>query len=614
MERPATSEIPDQPGSYQFRDRHGQIIYVGKAKSLRKRVTTYFTKGHHGRTGEMMLIADSVEWIVTDTEVESLMLEYSLIQKHKPRYNVRLTDDKSYPFLVLTRSEEWPAARVLRGRRKPGNQYFGPFGQAHGVRNTLDLLLKTFPIRTCTTAKFKDHVRRGRPCLLFDIEKCAGPCAGEVEAEEYGAYLDGMAGFFGGDGTAILAELGKKMDAASDGQHYELAAKYRDQQRDARKALERQDVISDKAEDFDLVAVHDGEFEASVEVMVVRKGRVTGRYGQIVEKVEDLSPAELIARLLTTRYSNERPPPEVLVDALGDDAEVMRSWLSSERGSTVSLRVPLRGAKKRLIETARVNAVQGLQRHRVQRSTDPNKRAQAIRSLQEALDLPEAPLRIECFDISTLQGTDTVASMVVLEDGLPRPSSYRRFQIRTVEGQDDFAAMEEAVGRRFRQYVANRTLPVEDRGSFAYPPSLLLIDGGKGQLGRALKVLDELGLDIPVAGLAKRLEEVFVPGRDAPIVIGRDQPALHLLMRVRDEAHRFAITYHRTLRGKRMVDSALDTVAGLGPARKSALLQNFGSLKRIQEATLDELGEIVPHRVANNLYAMLHPYEAVPHD
>lgn len=614
MQRPATKEIPDKPGSYQFRDVHGQIIYVGKAKSLRKRVTNYFTKGHHGRTGEMMLVADSVEWIVTDTEVESLMLEYSLIQKHKPRYNIRLTDDKSYPFLVLTRSEEWPAARVLRGRRKKGNQYFGPFGQAYGVRNTLDLLLKTFPVRTCTTAKFNDHVRRGRPCLLFDIEKCAGPCAGEVTSEQYGAHLDGMAKFFSGDGDGILGALSVKMAAAADDQEYELAAKYRDQQRDAKRALERQDVITDKAEDFDLVAVFDAEFEASVEVTIVRSGRVTGRFGQIVEKVEDLTPAELISRLLSKRYATEVPPREVLVAALGDDARVLSDWLRERRGGGVSLRVPVRGAKKRLLETAGKNAEQELQRYKIQRSTDPNKRAQAIRSLQEALDLDEAPLRIECFDISTIQGSDTVASMVVLEDGLPRTSHYKRFQIKTVDGQDDFAAMEEAVRRRFKQYLANRELPAEERGSFAYPPSLLLIDGGKGQLGRAVKVLAELGLDIPVAGLAKRLEEVFMPGRDESIIIGRDQPALHLLMRVRDEAHRFAITYHRTLRGKRMIDSALDEVVGLGPKRKSDLLNKFGSLKRMQDVELSELEDVVPHPVAQRLYAVLHPYEAVRND
>ena len=609
MERPRPSEIPDEPGSYQFRDGDGRIIYVGKAKSLRKRVGSYFTKQSVGRTREMVETAASVEWIVTETEVEAFLLEYTLIQRHQPRFNIRLRDDKSYPFLAITRSEEWPAAKVVRGRRKKGDQYFGPYAHAYAIRNTLDLLLKTFPVRTCTNGKFKEHVQRGRPCLLADIEKCSAPCVEAIGPEEYAAHLDGLARFLEGDGGEVIDHLTGEMLEASEALEFERAARLRDRLQDVEKALARQEVVSASGEDFDLIAVHDAELEAAVEILIVRKGRVIGRYGSVVEKVEDLAPAALVARVIAQRYATDPPPPAVLTSIEPEDIETVGDWLEERRGTQVSLRVPQRGPKRRLMETTARNAAEAHARHKLRHTSDPNQRAQALRSLQAELDLVDPPLRIECYDISTIQGRHTVGSMVVLEDGLPRRSEYRRFKIRTLDGQDDFAAMEEMLRRRFANYLEQREEGPGEDSKFAYPPSLVVIDGGAGQLGRAVKVLDAYGLDIPVIGLAKRMEEVYRPDEDDTLRIPRDAPALHLLQRARDEAHRFAVTYHRQLRGKRMVDSILDEVPGVGPGRKKQLIRAFGSVKRMRNATEAELAEVVPSGVAASLYAALHDPE-----
>jgi len=605
MQRPATSEIPDAPGAYLYRDQHGQVLYVGKAKSLRKRVLSYFNRDIAARTAAMISAAASVDVIVTDNEVEALMLEYSLIQKHKPRFNIRLRDDKSYPFLTITRTDVWPTARVRRGRKKKGDQYFGPYAHAYAIRNTLDLLLKTFPIRTCSDAKFKDHESRGRPCLLFDIEKCSGPCVGEIEPAAYGELVDGLAAFLDGNTQEVRNSIETSMKTASELQQYESAARYRDRLSDLDKAGARQEVVTETSDNFDVIAIENEELDIAIAVLIVRNGRVTGQFAAVIDKVEDVDHSELVGRMLRERYGSEEPPKLVVVDTLPPDAEVWEAWLKTRRGSRVEVRAPQRGPKRRLLETAHVNSQEVLGRHRFRRQSDPNARAQALRSLQSELDLPQSPLRIECFDVSTIQGRHTVASMVVLEDGLPRPSDYRRFKIKSIVGQDDFASMEEAVRRRFKAYVAERELPAEERGRFAYPPSLLLIDGGLGQLGRAKKVLDELNLDIPVAGLAKRMEEVYLPDRDTPVFIARDEPALYLLQRVRDEAHRFAITYHRQLRGKAMVDSILDDVPGVGPGRKRALIKRFGSLKRMRAAPLEEIAEVVPDSVARDVYQAL---------
>jgi excinuclease ABC subunit C len=605
LRRPAPSEIPDRPGAYLFRDRHGEVLYVGKAKSLRKRLPAYFGADVAPRTQAMVKAAASTEWIVTENEVEALMVEYSLIQNHRPRFNIRLRDDKSYPFLAVTRSEEWPRATVMRGKRRKGTQYFGPYAHAYAIRETLDLLLRTFPVRTCSNAKFRRHVSEGRPCLLFHIERCCAPCVGEVTAADYAEYVEGLCAFLGGSGDELVRRLEAEMEEAAESLAFERAARLRDQVASLRKALARQEAVTTGREDFDLLGLEEDELEAALIVLNVRRGRITGRRVTVLEKVEELTTAELMARLISQMYGSEEPPPQVLTPELPEDAELWEEWLGARRGAGVSLRVPRRGAKRRLLETARTNAAEELARSRLRRHRDHNARARALRSLAEALGLAEPPLRIEAYDVSTLQGSDTVGSMVVMEDGLPRRSEYRRFKVRGVAGQDDFAALEEILNRRLKAYLRERELPVEERGRFAYPPSLLLVDGGAGQVSRAAQVVGELGLAIPVAGLAKRMEEVYLPGSSEPLRIARGEEALYLLQRVRDEAHRFAVTYHRTVRGRRMVDSVLDAVPGVGPARKKALLRRFGSLKRLREATPEELAEVVPAAVAEEIRSRL---------
>jgi excinuclease ABC subunit C len=606
FERPKPSEIPDQPGAYLFRDRHGRVIYVGKAKSLRSRVPAYFGTGLHPRTQAMVDNARAVEWIITESEVAALMLEFSLIKRHRPRFNVKLVDDKSYPYLAISRSEEWPRARVMRGAKRKGNEYFGPYAHTYAIRKTLDQLLRTFPVRTCSNALFERQKAQGRPCLLFHIEKCSGPCIDEVSKEDYDQMVEGLAAFLRGDTDEVVTDLQQRMWSASERQEFELAARHRDRIEDVRRALLRQEVVTEKPEDFDLIAFHGDDLESAFQILHVRRGRLVGRMGTVVDRVEELTDAELMSRVIRQLYGEDDPPKDVLVSIEPSEKELLNEWLEERRGTRVGLRVPARGPKRRLMETTATNAAEAFARHRLKRSQDHNARAKALRSLQEVLGLPDPPLRIEAYDISTLQGTNTVASMVVLEDGIPKRSDYRRFKIRTLQGQDDFAAMEETVRRRFQAYLAEKRRSAGEQGKFSYPPSLVLIDGGAGQLGRAVKVLDELELDIPVIGLAKRMEEVYLPGVPEPIRIPRDAEALYLLQQVRDEAHRFAITYHRQLRSKSMVDSILDEVPGIGPKRKKDLLKRFGSLKRIREVGADSLAEVVPKNVADDLYAALH--------
>ena len=594
--RPESGSVPDQPGSYQFKDQAGRIVYVGKAKSLRSRLNSYFqdARNLHPRTVQMLSTATSVEWIEVATEVDALMLEYSLIQRHQPRFNVRLRDDKSYPFLAITQRDEWPRAMVMRGKRKRGNRYFGPFGHAHAIRETLDLLLRTFPIRTCSDNKMSEHQRLGRPCLLFHIEQCAGPCVGEISGEAYEDLVSELIRFLEGDTDEVLRDLNKRMQSASSSKEFELAARYRDRLSSVKKAIEKQQIAGTRNEDFDIIGVHDDELEASVQVFFVRKGRVMGQRGSIVDKVEDVTQPDLIARIVEDIYHDENPigmPKNVFVPALPQRKSLYEEWLTQQRGSRVEIRIPQRGDKRALHETVTKNARESFTRHRLKRGTDHNSRAKALEELQRYLELPNAPLRIECYDMSHLQGTDYVGSMVVLEDALPRKSEYRRFKIRNVEGNDDFAAMEEVLSRRFKNYLDERELSSAEVTKFAYPPQLLVVDGGKGQLGVAARVLDSLGLreEIPVVALAKQFEEVFLPGRSAPIEIPRGSEALYLLQRIRDESHRFAISYHRQLRNKRMTRSVLDDIPGLGDARRKRLIKEFGGVRKIQQASLDEL-------------------------
>ena len=619
VERPATGTIPTSPGSYQFKDEHGRVIYVGKAANLRSRLTSYFqdVSQLHPRTASMVTAAASVEWIEVRNEVEALMLEYSLIKQHRPRFNVRLRDDKSYPFLAVTLDEEWPRAVVMRGTKRKGTKYFGPYPHAWAIRETLDLLLRTFPVRTCSQGKFNQHQRLGRPCLLFHIEKCSGPCVGEVDAATYSEFVRQLTEFLDGDTDAVVHHLQSEMKSASDSLEFERAARIRDRLGGVMRALEKQQMVGERDEDLDIIGVADDELEAAVQVFFIRKGRVVGRKGFILDKVEDLSPGGLIDRVLEEMYGDEPPlgiPSQVLVPVIPDDVETYAEWLRHLRGSNVQIRIPQRGDKKSLHETVTVNAREEFHRHRLRRASDHNSRSRALTEIQDLLHLPEAPLRIECYDMAHLQGTDYVGSMVVLEDGLPNKREYRRFRVKDVPGNDDYAAMREVLTRRLSAYVEERDTPTHERGEkpskFAYPPQLLLVDGGKGQLGVAISVVNELGLsdEIPVASLAKRFEEVFIPGQSAPILIPRGSEALFMLQRIRDEAHRFANTFHRELRGKRMISSSLDGIAGLGEARAKRLVKELGGVNAVKKASREDLALLswLPSPVADLIYQRFH--------
>jgi len=617
LERP--KDVPDAPGSYQFRDQHGRVIYVGKARSLRQRLANYFgdTSGLHPRTQQMLERAASVEWIQVRSDVEAIMLEYNLIKEHRPRFNIRLVDDKSYPYLAITMDETWPRAMVVRGAKRKGTRYFGPYAHAYALRETLGLLLRSFPIRSCSNAKFNRHVRLGRPCLLFHIERCSGPCVGEVDAETYREYLDDLARFLEGDTKAVVARLEKEMVRAADKEEYELAARLRDQLESVRLASERQDVVAAARDDFDVIGIADAELEAAVQVLHVRHGLLVGRHGFVLEKVEPLSKDELVARALELHYA-ETPldvPKEVFVEDEPAEKSTYERWLTERRESSVTIAVPHRGRKRALLATAKQNASEQLVRHRTRRATDLASRARALEELQRYLGLKGAPLRIECYDMSHLQGSDYVGSMVVMEDGLMKRSDYRRFKVQGVGGNDDYAAMEEVLTRRLRR-INEKERPVENdtltrRGRrFAYPPQLLLLDGGKGQLAVGMRVLSEIGLtgEVEVAALAKQFEEVFVPGRSEPVRIPRDSEAIYLLEELRDEAHRFAISYHRELRGQRMRPDPLAGVPGLGPARRKRLIAEFGSLRALRAAEREELSAVrwLPDPVAAAVYARLH--------
>ena len=571
VKRPPAGTIPEAPGSYQFKDVHGRVIYVGKASNLRQRLSNYFQhpRNLHPRTAQMVETAESVEWTIVRNEVEALMLEYSLIKQHDPRFNVRLRDDKSYPFLAVTIDEQWPRALVMRGRKRKGTRYFGPYAHAYAIRDTLDLLLRSFPVRTCSQAKFNQHERLGRPCLLFHIEKCAGPCVGEIEEMPYRQLVTDLCEFLDGDTDEIVDRLEADMQSAATDLEFERAARLRDRLLAVRKAIEKQQMVAERSEDLDVIGIAEDELEAAVQVFYVRKGRVVGRKGFILDKVEELTPGRLIDRILESMYGDDPilgVPKQVLVPYEAEELATYEEWLSMGRGSRVQVRVPQRGDKRSLLETVTRNAEGEFTRHRMKRASDHNSRSRALTELQDHLGLPEAPLRIECYDMAHLQGSDYVGSMVVLEDGLPNKREYRRFKVNTVGGDqvsasDDYAAMAEVVRRRLQAYLDERDRPVNERGDkpgkFAYPPQLLLVDGGKGQLSAAKRVIDELDLtdEIPVAGLAKRFEEVFVPGRSEPVEIPRGSEALFMLQRIRDEAHRFANTFHRERRSKRMTVS-----------------------------------------------------------
>ena len=614
--KPPTGTIPETPGSYQFRDANGKVIYVGKAANLRQRLSNYFQDPRilHTRTAAMVAAAETVEWIEVRNEIEALMLEFNLIKEHRPRFNIRLRDDKSYPFLAITLDEQWPRAVVMRGRKRKGTKYFGPYPHAYAIRETLDLLLRTFPVRTCAPSKFKEHERLGRPCLLFHIEKCSGPCVKEVTPDEYQVFVRGLTDVLNGDAEGITKDLEVSMREASSALDFEKAARLRDRLATVKRATEKQQVVGDNNDSVDVVGIFDDDLEASIQVFYVRHGRVVGRRGFMVDKVEDLTPGEFLNRILENLYGEEPAmgyPKSVLVPYLPDDMDTYTEWLCGMRGSAVDIRIPQRGDKRSLHETVTMNAREEFTRQRMKRASDHNARSKALSEIQDLLRLPEAPLRIECYDMAHLHGTDYVGSMVVLEDGLPAKREYRRFKIKTVEGNDDYAAMKEVLTRRLSAYIEERDEPTGDKpGRFAYPPQLLLVDGGKGQLSVAIEVVKELGLEdeIPVASLAKKFEEVFIPGQSHPVNVPRGSEALYMLQRIRDEAHRFANSFHRELRDKRMKESVLDGIVGLGEARRQRLVKELGSLKAVKEAPLDQLQALpwLPDVVASAIFHKIH--------
>lgn len=615
--RPKPGQIPDSPGVYKFRDEHRRVIYVGKAKSLRQRLANYFQPlaSLHPRTATMVTTAASVEWTVVSTEVEALQLEYSWIKEFDPRFNVKYRDDKSYPYLAVTLDEEFPRVQVMRGHKKKGVRYFGPYGHAWAIRETVDLMLRVFPVRTCSAGVFRNAASAGRPCLLGYIGKCSAPCVGRVSAEEHRELAEDFCDFMTGRTGTYLRRLEKEMMIAAEDMEYEKAARLRDDIGALRKAMEKSAVVLADATDADLIALAEDELEAAVQIFHVRGGRVRGQRGWVTDKVEAVDTAGLVEHALQQLYGEETGdavPKEVLVPALPDDADAVTAWLSGRRGSQVSLRVPQRGDKKDLMETVARNAQQALVLHKTKRASDLTTRSRALEEIADALDLDSAPLRIECFDISHLQGEDVVASMVVFEDGLPRKGEYRRFQIKGFEGQDDVRSMHEVISRRFKRYLAEKEKTGEwvdgevpaDAGPegrdeegrpkrFAYPPQLVVVDGGQPQVAAARRALDELGIDdIAVCGLAKRLEEVWLPGDDDPVVLPRSSEGLYLLQRVRDTAHDFAIRYQRSKRNKRIRSSPLDAVPGLGETRKQALIKHFGSVKRLRQATIEQICEV----------------------
>jgi excinuclease ABC subunit C len=634
---------------YRFRDERGRVIYVGKAKSLRQRLNQYFADftSLHPRTQAMVTTAARVDWTVVATEVEALQLEYSWIKEFDPRFNVKYRDDKSYPYLAVTMDEEFPRVMVMRGAKRKGTRYFGPYSHAWAIRETVDTLLRVFPVRTCSKGVFKRAGQIGRPCLLGYIGKCSAPCVSKVSADEHRALAEDFCDFMAGHTARFLRKLTTEMKDASDSEEYERAARLRDDVKALERALEKQAVVLGDGTDCDVIALAEDQLEAAVQVFYVRGGRIRGQRGWVLEKVEDVATAGLVEHFLGQFYGDAAEPSpggggiprEVLVPALPPDAAAMTEWLSARRGGPVQLRVPQRGDKKALAETVARNALGALALHKTRRASDLTTRSRALAEIQDALALDEAPLRIECYDVSNLQGTHVVASMVVFEDGLARKSEYRRFSVRGLDGSDDISAIREVITRRFRRYLAEREETGEldllgdpearedaaegraeadaqltGQRKFAYPPNLVVVDGARGQAEAAAAALAELGIDdVAVCGLAKRLEEVWLPGEEYPLILSRTSEGLYLLQRVRDEAHRFAITYHRQKRGKAATVSALDAVPGLGPARRSALLKHFGSVRAVSQASAQEIAAVpgIGPRLAETIMAALRG-EAAP--
>ena len=606
--RPKSSDIPTRPGVYRFRDEHGRVIYVGKARVLRNRLASYFVNPARltPKTHAMVFTAASVEWTVVASELEALQLEYTWIKEYNPRFNIVFRDDKSYPYLAVTMNEKFPRALVMRGDKRKGVKYFGPFYPAKAIRETLDTLLRVFPVRSCSPGVFNRAQASGRPCLLGYIDKCAAPCVGRISVEDHRQLADDLCTFMGGEATKFVRQLETKMNEAVAELEYEQAARYRDDIAALKRVFERNAVVLAENTEADIFGVHEDELEAAVQVFHVRDGRIRSQRGWVVEKVVDTTMAEFVEHLLTQVYADhpDRIPREILVPELPEDINDLTTWLSELRGSRVSLRVARRGDKAALAKTVVDNAEQALRLHKSKRAGDISTRSAALQELQEALGTEDALLRIECYDASHTQGTNVVASMVVFEDGLPKKSEYRKFAITGEAARDDTASMYDVIHRRFSRYLKDKvdakkfTSGVIDGSEpetrkFAYPPSLVIVDGGPPQVAAAQRALDDLGIDdIPVVGLAKRLEELWLPDDPFPVILPRASAALYLVQRLRDEAHRFAITFHRQKRSKSMIESELDKIPGLGAAKQAALRKHFGSMKKIRAASIEELTQV----------------------
>jgi len=614
--RPKAGSIPAQPGVYRFRDPKGRVIYVGKAINLRQRLANYFQPipSLHPRTATMVTTAASVEWTTVNNDIEALQLEYTWIKEFDPRFNVKYRDDKSYPWLAVTVGEEFPRVMVGRGAKRKGTRYFGPYGHAWAIRETVDILLRVFPMRSCSNGVFKRSQQIGRPCLLGYIDKCTAPCVGNISPEEHREIVDDFCDFMAGHTTTFTKRIEKEMYAASEALDFEKAARLRDDLAAMHRALEKQAVVLGDGADADVIALAEDPLEAGVQIFYVRGGRIKGQRGWVADRMDDADTAGLVEHFLLQLYAGEDAeaiPREILVPALPPDHETLEELLSDVRKAKVRIRVPQRGDKKTLQETVANNAKQALALHKTKRASDLTIRNRALEEIQEALELDEVPLRIECYDISHLQGTEIVASMVVFEDGLARKSEYRRFIIKGQDGSDDVRAMHEVITRRFKRLLDEQSTSIvstEVEGAsgpmlvdpetgrprkFAYAPGLVVVDGGAPQVAAAQRALAELGInDIPVVGLAKRLEEVWVPDEEDPVILPRSSEGLYLLQRVRDEAHRFAITHHRGRRSKSMVESLLDDVPGLGEVRRRTLMKHFGSLKKLRSATVEEIAQV----------------------
>lgn len=658
--RPAPGTIPVEPGVYRFIDPQGKVVYVGKAKNLRARLSNYFQDitRLHPRTRQMVQTASKVVWTVVTTEVEALQLEYTWIKRFNPRFNVMYRDDKSYPMLAVSVGEVYPRLFLYRGPRRKGVRYFGPYSHAWAIRETLDLLSRVFPARTCSKGVFNRQQQLGRPCLLGYIDKCSAPCVGRVSAAEHREIVKGFTSFMAGNTGVVKRDLKQQMEAAAAELDFEKAATLRDQLAAIDRVMEKQSVVLSDATDADFIAFATDELEAAVTIFHVRQGRIYGQRGWVVEKTGNSEtgplPADapdpalptLIAQFLTQFYGDaakhaevdgdtetsagEVVPREILVQVEPEDAAELELFLKGIRGSTVEVRVPQRGDKRALLETVQRNAKEALTQHKLKRNGDLTARSQALQGLQDALYMDEAPLRIECTDISHIQGTDVVASLVVFEDGFPKKSDYRRYRIKEAAGNghsDDVASIAEVVRRRFIRHKEDKTAMPEEHDDmfveesveaaedttqvrkFAYPPQLFIVDGGAPQVAAAQAVLDELGItDVTLVGIAKRLEEVWVPGDDEPVILPRNSESMYLVQRIRDEAHRFAITYHRQQRSKRMRASVLDGIKGLGPSRRTDLVKHFGSVSALKKATVEEIQEVPGFgpMLAQTVYDSLH--------